>query len=136
MASELCFGYLGLLQNRSRCMTPPPQVREQSDHSDQPDHWPCTALGPWSPKFTHCPLRHHCIMGKKYDMGLKVSVIHQPLNLFSSIRTPEKYGERKRIMWTDQSVLLKNKVQPRSDRKKATGHSPCLVRRWCPRQRA
>lgn len=58
-------GYLGLLHDLSRYMTPPPQVREQSDHSDHPDHWPCTALGPWSPNLTHCPLRHHCIMGKK-----------------------------------------------------------------------
>ncbi len=61
------FGYLGLLQDRSRYMTPPPQVREQSDHSDQPDHWPCTALGPWSPNLTHCPLRHHCIMEKEKE---------------------------------------------------------------------
>ncbi len=61
------FGYLGLLQDRSRYMTPPPQVREQSDHSDQPDHWPCTALGPWSPNLTHGPLRHHCIMEKEKE---------------------------------------------------------------------
>lgn len=30
--------YLGLLQERSLYMTPPPQVLEQSDHLDHDDH--------------------------------------------------------------------------------------------------
>lgn len=51
--------YLGLVQERSLYMTPPPQVREQSDQWDQADHWPWTALGPCSPNLTHWPLRHH-----------------------------------------------------------------------------
>lgn len=51
--------YLGLVQERSLYMTPPPQVREQSDHWDQADHWPWTALGPCSPYLTHWPRRHH-----------------------------------------------------------------------------
>lgn len=51
--------YLGLVQERSLYMTPPPQVLEQSDHWDQADHWPWTALGPCSPYLTHWPLRHH-----------------------------------------------------------------------------
>lgn len=59
--------YLGLVQERSLCMTPPPQVLEQSDHWDQPDHWPLTALGPCSPYLTHCPLRHHCRKGNEKE---------------------------------------------------------------------
>lgn len=51
--------YLGLVQERSLYMTPPPQVLEQSDHWDHADHWPWTALGPCSPNLTHWPLRHH-----------------------------------------------------------------------------
>jgi hypothetical protein len=52
--------YLGLLQCLSWYLTPPPQVREHSDHFDQADHWPCIGRGPSSPNFTHWPCRHHC----------------------------------------------------------------------------
>lgn len=52
--------YLGLLQCLSWYFTPPPQVREHSDHFDQADHWPWTGRGPSSPSFTHWPCRHHC----------------------------------------------------------------------------
>lgn len=52
--------YLGLLQCLSWYLTPPPQVREHSDHFDQADHWPWMGRGPSSPSFTHWPCRHHC----------------------------------------------------------------------------
>lgn len=45
--------YLGLVQERSLYMTPPPQVLEQSDHWDHAVHWPWTARGPCSPYLTH-----------------------------------------------------------------------------------
>lgn len=45
--------YLGLLQCLSWYFTPPPQVREHSDHFDQADHWPWMGRGPSSPSFTH-----------------------------------------------------------------------------------
>ncbi|KAL0621919.1 UPF0764 protein C16orf89 [Plecturocebus cupreus] len=41
-------------------LTPPPHVREHSDHFDQADHWPWMGRGPSSPNFTHWPCRHHC----------------------------------------------------------------------------
>ena len=52
--------YLGLLQCLSWYLTPPPHVREHSDHFDQADHWPWTGRGPSSPSLTHWPCRHHC----------------------------------------------------------------------------
>lgn len=52
--------YLGLLQCLSWNLTPPPHVREHSDHFDQADHWPWMGRGPSSPNFTHWPCRHHC----------------------------------------------------------------------------
>lgn len=51
--------YLGLLQCLSWYLTPPPQVREHSDHFVQADHWPWMGRGPCSPNFTHWPCRHH-----------------------------------------------------------------------------
>lgn len=52
--------YLGLLQCLSWYLTPPPHVREHSDHFDQADHWPWMGRGPRSPSLTHWPCRHHC----------------------------------------------------------------------------
>lgn len=51
---------MGLLQCLSWNLTPPPHVREHSDHLAQGDHWPWTGRGPSSPNFTHWPCRHHC----------------------------------------------------------------------------
>lgn len=51
---------MGLLQCLSWNLTPPPHVREHSDHLAQADHWPWTGRGPSSPNFTHWPCRHHC----------------------------------------------------------------------------
>lgn len=90
--------YLGLLQERSLNMTPPPQVREQSDHCDQADHWPLTALGPCSPNLMHWPRRHHWTTQTELKVwGIISKILLSGTEHWATLRLPTHLDTQSRL---------------------------------------
>lgn len=58
--SSIATAHLGLVHFRVRWATPPPQVREQGENSDQLDQEPCTTTEELSSSIkTQWPFKHH-----------------------------------------------------------------------------